>query len=110
MKDMFGVEIKVGDKIAYALVSGRSAVQAVYEVFEVGELHIKAHKITESYRAQHNYINIDGELVDYKYCKWNYDRKTDTAYYTKRSQKEIDKINSKTVTLSGSHKTIVLKD
>ena len=110
MKDMFGVEIKVGDKVAYALVSGRSAVQAVYEVFEVGELHIKAHKITESYRTQPYMVEVDGEMVEYKYCKFNYNFETGTGYYTKRSQKEIDKINSKTVTLSGSHKTIVLKE
>jgi hypothetical protein len=110
MKDMFGVEIKVGDRIAYALISGRSAVQAVYDVFEVGDLYVKAHKIAESGHLASRHIDIDGELVEHKYCKFNYDDKTGVAYYTKRSQKEIDKINSKTVTLSGSHKTIVLKE
>lgn len=49
MKDILGREAKVGDLFAYALVVGRSANMAVYELREIKDGKAKAHKIMESY-------------------------------------------------------------
>ena len=50
MKDIIGREAKVGDLFAYALIIGRSANMAVYELRGFNESgNVKAHKIMESY-------------------------------------------------------------
>lgn len=56
MKDLFGTEIKVGDTIAYAILTGRSATMAVYFVLEVlpGKLRVKQTRRGHTYNGRVN--------------------------------------------------------
>lgn len=71
MKDMLGREIRVNDYIAYALTAGRSACLGIYQVREIFEDEIKAHKLESSYGNWGNNIEeitgLPHKFIDYSY-------------------------------------------
>ena len=109
MKDLFDREIKVGDYIAYALTAGRSANLAVYQVKEVSESNVKAHKLDESYGySQGNHWILTNVPRKYVKAKWN--TKTQTFDHLEMTQEEKDKVDNKTTTLSMPERALILNN
>lgn len=72
IKDFVGQDAKVGDYFAYALVVGRSASQAIYQLREIlPEGKVRAHKIDESYGFNNTWkykkCEYDKQLGEYRY-------------------------------------------
>lgn len=105
MKDLLGREVQAGQYICYALTVGRSANLAVYEVREVQEDKIKAHKLTESYGSgKWTYSLYNGKTIPFKFCKWN----SKNAQYEEMTEAEKEKVLSKVVTLSMPERIFIL--
>lgn len=108
MKDLLNREIQVGNYICYALTAGRSANLAVYQVREVLEDKIKAHKLTESYGSGNWLLTLkDGKQVPRKLCKFVYNPGGE-SYHEEMTQEQKDKVLNKVTTLSMPERVFIL--
>jgi len=108
MKDLLNREIQVGNYICYALTAGRSANLAVYEVREVFEDKIKAHKLTESYGSGNWLVPLqDGRKVPYKFTKFTYVPGGE-SYREELTDEQKEKISNKVTTLSMPERVFIL--
>lgn len=112
MKDMFYREIKPGDYIAYALLAGRSANQAVYRVVEVGTNHIRARKLAESYGDLAGRPVSGGPITPIRFVKWQYDATPAVKDFTPKTVEDYLKWESaqKVITLKLFERAIILTD
>ena len=120
MKDILGNEANVGDLFAYALIVGRSANMAIYELREITDAgKAKAHKVMESYgfggdlAPHHNDKRPRPSWFTKQHThKWVYNEKTgrgDYIQHTPEEQAEYDaKRAKKTVTLSMFHERAII--
>ena len=107
MKDLLGREIKVEDYIAYALTVGRSANLAVYQVREVFDDKVKAHKLTESYGWMNGeHPSLKG--VKRKYVKYQYNSQLNKYEYFEMTPEEKSKVDSSTTTLKMPERALIL--
>lgn len=107
MKDLLGRKIKVMDYIAYALTVGRSASLAVYQVREVFDDKVKAHKLTESYGWMNGeYPFLKG--VKHKYVKHQYNSQLGEYEYFEMQEAEKAKVDSSTTTLKMPERALIL--
>lgn len=110
MKDLLGREIKPGHYIAYALIVGRSANQAIYEVKEVGDGVMKARKLDASYGMSYNKRIDPTYNLPIKYLKFSYDTASGKGEYVPMSMAEREKVDSKTSTITMGERAIILQD
>ncbi len=98
MLDITKREITVGDYIAYAKSSGRSAFQCIYHVREILESGVKAHQM---YHESH---------YDYKrkYQKFVYNDRSQKGEWVDMTDKEREKVDKKTTIISMSSQAIIL--
>lgn len=110
MKDILGREIKAGHFIAYALIIGRSANQALYEVKEVGDGFMKARKLDASYGM--SYVKrIDEKFgIPVKYMKFEYDDVTGKGEYVPMTNKERERVDNKVSTITMGERAVILQD
>jgi len=109
MKDMLGREIQVNDYIAYALTAGRSACLGIYQVREVSEDEIKAHKLESSYGNYENRIEPSTGLA-YKFLYADYDELYSKVYYTEKSEEDKRKTLAKTSKLKMPERVFILNN
>ena len=119
MKDILGREAKVGDLFAYALIIGRSANMAVYELREIKENgSVKAHKLLESYGSggvmvpNHHPDAYTPWHVKELSLKWVYDEIRGKGNWVERTPedkaKQIAKAKAKTSTLGMFHERAII--
>jgi len=108
MKDMLGREIQVNDYIAYALTAGRSACLGIYQVREVSEDKIKAHKLDASY-GHGNYID-QTTGIKRKFLDFDYDHTTGKGSWVEKSEEAKQKVLAKTSTLSMPERVFILNN
>ncbi len=106
MKDMLGREIQVNDYITYALTQGRSACLGIYQVREVFEDKIKAHKL---YGNFNNRIEPNTGLA-YKFLYYDYNPVSGTGFYTEKSEEDKRKTLAKTSTISMPERAFILNN
>lgn len=109
MKDMLGREIQVNDYITYALTAGRSACLGIYQVREVFEDKIKAHKLESSYGNYENRIEPTTGLA-YKFLYYDYDAASNKVFYTEKSEEDKRKTLAKTSTISMPERAFILNN
>ena len=109
MKDLLNREIQVGNYICYALTAGRSANLAIYQVKEVSEESIKAHKISESYSyGKYTVTTLDGKEILREHALFQTDYVTNVHGYVSRTPEAIAKIENKVSTLSMPERVFIL--
>lgn len=106
---MLGREIQVNDYIAYALTAGRSACLGIYQVREVSEDEIKAHKLESPYGDFQNRTEPTTGL-SYKFLYADYDVASNTILYTEKSEEDKRKTLAKTSKLKMSERAFILNN
>lgn len=108
MKDLLGREVQAGQYIAYALTAGRSANLAIYQVREVLDDKIKAHKLTESYGSGQWELELkNGKKVQRRFCNFVYMPQGE-SYFEELQEAEKEKVMSKVTTLSMPERIFIL--